>query len=302
MPVKGHLKYLSRSIKSVLDQSFKDFEFIIIDNNNKKNIKKIIYSFSKLDNRVKILTKKKGNLSEILNFGIKYSKGRFIARQDTDDFSHKERFKKQIKWFQKDSSRVLCGTNCILLDSNGDKIKNKKLPTKNLEIKKLLRLQNPFIHSSIMVRKNIFKKLNYYNIYFNSAQDYDAWTKISTMGIIGNLNQNLLKYTIHKNSISFKNKYKQNVYALLASSNLAYYDFYRKFKYFKTSPEKEILKFTSDKNIKFKIKFLIYIYMSNLKRKFKLELKDFNIKTLSFAFKFPTFFIKSIIKNNLWGT
>ena len=60
MPVKGHFKYLSRSIKSILDQSFKDFELIIIDNNNKKNIKKIIYSFSKLDNRVKILTKKKG--------------------------------------------------------------------------------------------------------------------------------------------------------------------------------------------------------------------------------------------------
>ena len=65
--------------------------------------------------------------------------------------------KNKLNGFKKDSSRVLCGTNCILLDSKGDKIKNKKLPTKNLEIKKLLRLQNPFIHSSIMVRKNIFK-------------------------------------------------------------------------------------------------------------------------------------------------
>ena len=62
--------------------------------------------------------------------------------------------------------------------------------------------------------------------------------------------------------------------------------FIENLKILRRSPEKEILKFTSDKNIKFKIKFLIYIYMSNLKRKFKSELKDFNIKTLSFAFKF----------------
>lgn len=301
MPVKGNYEYLSKSIKSILEQSFKDFEFLIIDNNNKKNVKKIIHDFSKLDNRIKILKKKNGNLSEILNFGIKHSKGLFIARQDADDFSHKQRFKKQIQWFKQDNSRVLCGTNCTLIDRNGNEIKNKRLPTKNLNIKKLLKIQNPFVHSSIMIRKSTFKKINFYNDYFKSAQDYDAWTKISTLGKVGNLDQNLLKYTIHKNSISFKNKYAQNIFALLASSNKAYFDFYKKFKKFESSPEKEISKLLSDKNINFKIQFLIYLYMSNLNKNFKLELKNFNIKTLSFAFKFPTYFIKSIIKNNLLG-
>ena len=102
MPIKKDLSYLDKSIESILNQSYKNFELIIIDNSSNKSVLKKITTYKKKIKELKFL-KKVGNLSELLNYGVTKSKGDFVARQDSDDISHKKRFEYQINWFQKPS-------------------------------------------------------------------------------------------------------------------------------------------------------------------------------------------------------
>ena len=119
LPINKDLDYLDQSIESILNQTYKNFELIIINNSADKKILKKILKFKKRDTRVKVYKKSKGNLSELLNYGVVKSRGSYIARQDSDDVSHKKRFEHQINWFQKPSSKfkkkILCGTNALLI-------------------------------------------------------------------------------------------------------------------------------------------------------------------------------------------
>ena len=217
LPVKGHKKFLSASIESILRQSYKNFELIILDNGNKQDVKKIINYYKKKDNRIKTVSLRNLNLSQLINYGIKISKGYFIARQDSDDVSHTERFKYQINWFNK-KNKILCGTNSFIIDSSG-KIKGKvNNPENHKKILNQMDFRNPFIHSSVMLKKSILKGTNKYDKYFKYSQDFDLWTKLCNIGITGNLKKRLHFLRLHDNSISVRKKEEQRKYFVLSAA------------------------------------------------------------------------------------
>ena len=217
LPVKGHKNFLSASIESILRQSYKNFELIILDNGNKQDVKKIINYYKKKDNRIKTVKLKNLNLSELINYGIKISKGYFIARQDSDDISHLDRFYHQVNWFNK-KNKILCGTNSFIIDSSG-KIKGKiNNPENHTKILNQMNFRNPFIHSSVMFRKSILKGTNKYDKYFKYSQDFDLWTKLCNIGITGNLKKRLHFLRSHGDTISLKKKEQQRKYFVLSAA------------------------------------------------------------------------------------
>ena len=159
LPVYNSQEFLSQSINSILNQTYKNFELIIIDDGSTDKSKEICEYFSKKDNRIIFIDKDHEGLTKSLNKALKIAKGKYIARQDADDVSLPERFEKQINWFLKNERRVLCGTNCKILNDNNFYKNNKSLKFTNSGIKKKLKYSNCFVHSTAMFLRNSSQKI-----------------------------------------------------------------------------------------------------------------------------------------------
>jgi len=175
MAVYNGEKYLKSAIESILNQTVKNFEFILIDDGSKDRSLEIIKEFSKTDKRIKILKNPINiGLTKSLNKAIKYSTGNFIARQDVDDVSLPHRLEKQLYFLNNNPDYAFCGCNGIIKE-NKDNLTNI---FKFKEIKKNLIIQNCFAHPSIFIRKSTFEKYGYYNEKFLYGQDYELWCRL----------------------------------------------------------------------------------------------------------------------------
>lgn len=213
MAVYNGEKYLAKSVESILNQTFTDFEFLIINDASNDNSLSIIQKYAKRDSRIKIINNTKNTgLTKSLNRGIRLAKGKYIARQDCDDISTGGRFAEQIKFLQNNHNIALCGTNWDYVDS-GDKIiiKEKKLfYTKYEEIKKQLPQKNCFFHSSIMFRNHNI----YYREKFYFSQDYDLYLNLLSSGQkIMNIDMPLVMWRINENAVSFMYGNRQKMFA-----------------------------------------------------------------------------------------
>jgi glycosyltransferase involved in cell wall biosynthesis len=217
MSVYNDTRFLKESINSILNQSFSDFEFIIINDGSNKFTKKILISYKKKDKRIILLNQRNKGLTNSLNAGLKICNGELIARQDSDDISYKERFTEQINLFNKNKEIVLCGSFANLINEKNQIIKSiTNIPTNDLDIKKKLFNQNIFIHSSTMYKLNIMNKIGGYNNNFKYAQDYECWCRMSTEGNFANIPNKLIALRVHSQSISATKRKEQNYYALKA--------------------------------------------------------------------------------------
>lgn len=299
LPISKDLKYLDKSIQSILNQSFKNFELIIIINTHDKKINRKLYNYSKLDKRIKIFSKTSGNLSELLNYGISKAKGEYIARQDSDDISHEKRFEMQVNWFKKKSkkfkAKVLCGTNGYLInEKNVKEGKLKFIKFSHEEIKNRLIFANCFVHSSIMVNYRILRNKFKYEKYFEYSQDYDLWTRLIGFGEACNLKNKLIFYRYKKKLKKTKKFYHQILFAILVATNYYHYTQFKKFKKFSNSFDVEIKKLEKNPKLKNHIKILRYIYGKKLRSQ-KLIFKKLSFFEILKNIK-NTLLLKTLIK------
>lgn len=290
MSVFNHEKYLQKSIDSILSQSYKNFEFIIINDGSNKNAKKILELNKLQDKRIKVINNKKRiGLTKSLNIAIKISKGEYIARQDSDDISYFKRFEEQLNFFKKYKKVIMCGTNGILIDNNDFFLKNIKNLENNYEkIKKKLIYENQFIHSSVMVKRNYLLEVKGYDEKFKYAQDYDLWCRLSIKGFLTNINKILVKIRQHNESITKKNKKEQNYYSILAS--IRHYAEINNLKYLNKSYD--IYNFLKEKKIAKFAKILIFLNRFNLPKNNKIKKIKIYLREIYYFFKFKKLIIK----------
>lgn len=176
MSIYNGENHLRKSIESILNQTYSNFEFIIVDDGSKDDSLKIIKDYSKNDKRIKILKNRHNlGLTKSLNRAIRISNGELIARQDVDDISLPSRFEKQIKFLKRHTDYAFCGCNGFRKnDREQELIKNFTFN----EINKNLIGENCFIHSSILIKKCILDKYGYYNEKFRYGQDYELWCRL----------------------------------------------------------------------------------------------------------------------------
>jgi glycosyltransferase involved in cell wall biosynthesis len=206
MSVYNCEKYIKEAIYSILNQNFGDFEFIIINDGSTDKTREIIEEYK--DERIKVINNKNKGLTKSLNEGIELAKGEYIARMDADDISLRERFEKQVEFLDFNTDIYMCGTWAEFIDENGVFLKDFKRPITDKEIKKELLFHNPFIHSSVMIRKSVFDKVGLYNESFRYAQDYELWTRVVAKLKTANLPEALLKYRVLKESITKSKNFK----------------------------------------------------------------------------------------------
>ena len=218
MPVYNGEKYLHEAIDSILNQTFTDFEFLIIDDGSTDNSLKIIDSYQ--DFRIKTIKSdiNKG-LVYSLNKGLEIAKGEYIARMDCDDISLPIRLEKQIQFLNINSNVGIVGTWVQIINSQTKTETMWQYPSQDFAIRWELLFRTPFAHPSVMFRKDLVLSINGYDGSMTNVEDYDLWWRLSKITLLANLSEVLLLYRQHNNSVTFN--YRQNHIEKAAQINQA---------------------------------------------------------------------------------
>lgn len=217
MSVYNGEKYLHQAIESILNQTFRDFEFIIVNDGSTDKTEEIIDEYAKKDLRVKIIKNKNNiGLTKSLNKAIKEAKGEYIARMDADDISLPERLKKQLSFMENHPEIGVVGCWYYLIDKNNKLIKKCQPAIKFSKIKKALINSAPIIHPGLMIKKEALRKVNSYDESFKYAQDRDLLFRILKYYQLGIVPEFLLKFRYSKQSISLQREIEQKEYCLKA--------------------------------------------------------------------------------------
>ncbi len=212
--------YLEKSIESILEQTYADLEFIIIDDCSTDSSIAIIESYH--DERIKFIKNERNiGLSASLNKGIRIASGKYIARMDADDISLLDRLKKQVNFMDSNPDVVVLGGSFQAIDERG----NYLYVHHSLSGVKLARYYlypSPLAHPTVMMRRDVIVNNNlFYDEQYSSAQDYDLWLRIIKKFKIDNLPDVLLRYRVQKNSISVAKRQEQqdNTYKIFRKNS-----------------------------------------------------------------------------------
>lgn len=203
LPVYNGEQYLEEAILSILNQTFNDFELIIINDGSTDTSLSIIEKYLKIDDRIVVINQQNKGLARSLNIGLNAAKGEYIARMDADDVALPDRFVKQVDFFRSHPKTVLLGTAVELIDKDGAPIVIDVPYIGSSFLKKyLLTIGNPFKHPTVMFRRDLAISVGGYNELIGKyIEDYFLWTKLASYGEIEILNKVLLMYRITPGSI-----------------------------------------------------------------------------------------------------
>ena len=187
LPVYNCEQFVEEAIQSVLRQTFADFELIIINDGSTDNSLKKIKAIK--DNRIILIDQTNIGLPATLNKGILGSKGKYIARQDQDDISYPERLQLQIDLLETFPSVGMVGCWADIVDMNGAIKGCHRHPARNEQLKFALIGNSPFVHSSIMFRREVFDSVGLYTIdpKRQPPEDYELFSRISRTWEIANI-------------------------------------------------------------------------------------------------------------------
>lgn len=203
MAVYNGKKYLKDAISSVLKQSFKDFELLIINDGSTDNSVEIIKSFS--DPRIRLLhNDRRRGLFYTRNRGIEESKGNYFATLDCDDIATSHRLMYQVKFLFKHPDYVMCGGQGKIINEGSNVIGRIDAPVGSSEFIKVMCLfSNPFINSATVIRKDALKEI-VFRANYEPAEDYDLFQRITMRYKAANLKRDLVHYRLHGSNISVR--------------------------------------------------------------------------------------------------
>lgn len=217
LPVRNGAQYIAKSIQSILEQTYSNFELIVIDDGSNDSTLEILNSFK--DSRLKVYTTSGIGLVEALNLAFNKSNGEYIARMDADDISHVDRFRKQVDVLDKDEKIGVVCTDIEVIDEfdrtvgfERDVIKSKRKLIEGLTFKRKMK---PVVHPTVMIRRNLLISSNGYRNY-KSAEDKDLWLRLVSITEFYRMPQPLLKYRHNTNGVSAKNFIQQKANSMLA--------------------------------------------------------------------------------------
>jgi glycosyltransferase involved in cell wall biosynthesis len=215
MSVYNGQKYLRESIESILVQTYKDFEFIIINDGSSDSSRDIISSYD--DPRIRLIDNEKNmGLTWSLNRAIELSRCEYIARQDADDISVAERLEKQLNYMENHPQVAVVGCFGNVFNTDGIVGAAGDLRLSGKIMKRHLAKKNLLMHGSVMMRKSHLAKVGCYREFFRHSQDYDLWLRLSEHFDLAILPEFLYQYRITADAISVSRSPVQKEYADIA--------------------------------------------------------------------------------------
>jgi hypothetical protein len=218
MSVFNGEEFLSETIDSVLNQSFRDFEFVIVDDGSTDATADILSKYVPRDGRIRVLRNGKKGRAASLNLGISLATGKYVANTDADDLAMPGRLEEQVAFMERNPEVGVLGGSFELITDSGGVIDIIRHPLDDSQIRSAILRYNPICHSSVILRKDIVLALGGYRSIFVPSEDYDLWLRMSERSRLANLHNVLVRYRIHGNQLSVRKLEHQTLCVLAASA------------------------------------------------------------------------------------
>lgn len=209
LPVYNADIFLKESIESILAQTYKRIQLIIIDDGSTDNSWSIITHYQNKYPRLITSIHLKKNINEggnaSANIGIQRAKGTYIARMDADDIAEPTRLEKQVRYLAQHPDVFMVGSSALVIDKDGNAIGEKIMPGNHAEIYNQYMLIHPIIHPTVVFRNNVLNRKCFYLCGYSANNDYYTFFDLISQGYkFANLPEKLLRYRIYGNNTSLK--------------------------------------------------------------------------------------------------
>jgi hypothetical protein len=209
-------RFLAQSIESVLGQSFRDFEFIIVDFGSKDASRSIISNYATTDSRIKLHEIPNCVLPAARNAACSLAQGRYIAVMDADDVCLPDRLRLELEFMEEHPEVGLVGGAVVWVDAADRKLEQHANPSEDHEIRSAMAERCPFWHPTVLLRREAFTLVGGYRTAFVFAHDYDLELRIAERFKCANLKQVVLNYRIHPYQVTVRKKAQQTLCFLAA--------------------------------------------------------------------------------------
>jgi len=186
--------FVGEAIESILEQTFSDFELLVIDDGSTDASLEIVTRYR--DPRVHVIRNESNlGLTRSLNIGLASARGEFVARQDADDLSHRERMRRQVDFLDANPEVALLGTQTAATrNGRATRVRGWPKATGSLAIRWQLMFDSPFVHTSVMFRRRIvWDELGGYDESFRTSQDFELWSRLAARYELSNLPEALVQ-------------------------------------------------------------------------------------------------------------
>ena len=203
MPVYNAQRYLKEAVVSILDQTFRDFEFLIIDDGSSDRSLSILKRYAAQDARIRLSSKPNAGYAVRLNEMLYLARGDLIARMDADDVALPERFARQVEFLRCHPEVDVVGGAQEHIDSQGHLLFVQGEPEEHEELQELaLTGVCPINHPSVMMRREAVLAVGGYRVEMMPAEDFDLWLRMGEHGRLANLTDVITRYRVHESSVS----------------------------------------------------------------------------------------------------
>lgn len=219
LPVYNAGDTLAQAVESILNQTFADFELLIIDDASTDNSAVVIRQYASQDSRIQpVFHEVNQGLTTTLNEGLKLAQSDYVARMDQDDESLPHRLQVQWDYLQENPDVVVAGSFVYHMGPKPEYDHLVELPIENDKIKETLKQYNCLYHPSVMMRKTSILAIGGYRPEFKNAEDYDLWLRVSEVYQLANIPQPLLRYRFSLQGMTLSRKWEQLFYVYLAQA------------------------------------------------------------------------------------
>lgn len=211
MPVYNGERYLAAAVESILDQSHREFEFIIVDDGSTDRTPAILDEYAHLDSRIRVHHQPNSGVVAALNTGISLSSADWIARMDADDIALPQRLETQLRGVAQRPGCVVLGSRVLLIDPDGRPIMPFSIITSHAEIDATHLAGGGCVicHPSVLLHREAVLSVGGYRQEMNTAEDIDLFLRLAEIGRVENLPDCLLHYRLHPNSIGHARRSEQ---------------------------------------------------------------------------------------------
>lgn len=199
MPVYNAEKYVAEAVESVLNQTFADFEFLMIDDGSLDGSLEILQRYAKTDQRIRLVSRPNTGYVVALNEMLQLARGKYLARIDADDVALPERFAKQVEYMEQHPECVVVGSRVLLIDSDGDPLREmvELFTHEQIDNQHLEGGSSQVIHPSAIMRREAVEHVGGYLKHYMPAEDLDLFLRLAECGHVVNLPDVLTKYRQH---------------------------------------------------------------------------------------------------------
>jgi hypothetical protein len=202
LSVRNCERYIKDSVKSIVEQTFRDLELIVIDDGSSDCTLEIVAECAARDHRIRVLARSQSGLVGALEAGRAAARGSYIARMDADDVADPERLRRQVEYLDQHPKVVAVGGQVKLIDVEGRSFGCRVFPVTPADCRAYLERGAPFCHPSVMMRSGALARAGGYRAAFEPAEDMDLWLRLAEIGELANLDVNVLRYRLHAASVT----------------------------------------------------------------------------------------------------